>query len=100
MLKENDGSVHCYIICTVEAPRMRGYWSEKDQIGYVLTEFGSSLFNVWVGEEMGGGQRFTRAVRAGLGFRALTSSAPRNALLCLGKLPEEQFFRSPQTRAA
>lgn len=35
---------------------MRGYWSEKDEIGYVLTEFGSSLFNVWVGEEVGGGQ--------------------------------------------
>lgn len=56
ILKENDGSVHGYIICTVEAPRMRGYWREKDEIGYVLTEFGSSLFNVWVGEEVGGGQ--------------------------------------------
>lgn len=64
---------------------MRGYWSEKDEIGYVLTEFGSSLFNVWVGEEVGG----RAAIGAGLGFRALTSSAPRNTLLCLGELLEQ-----------
>ena len=41
---------HRYIIHTVDVPRVRGYWSEKDQIG-----FGPSLFSARWGVEVGAG---------------------------------------------
>lgn len=41
---------HRYIIHMVDVPRVRGYWSEKDQIG-----FGPSLFSARWGVEVGAG---------------------------------------------